>query len=108
MGSLAEATGAPIKLYIKKCLIPLLFNMSDKQSLVRDITIESVNKWADAVGPEPVITWTCAQVETENPELREESFKWILQHKNEIKGADHTVMVKPLVDCLQDKSSKIR
>jgi len=47
-------------------------------------------------------------METENPELRDEGFKWILAHKEGIKGADHSLMVKPLMSCLTDKVSKIR
>jgi hypothetical protein len=49
-----------------------------------------------------------AQLITENPELREESFKWILAHKEGIKGADHSIMVKPLMSCLVDKKAAIR
>lgn len=52
MGFLAEATGAPLKLYTKKCLVPLIFNLSDKQSLVRNDVIECMNKWSEAIGPE--------------------------------------------------------
>jgi len=28
-------------------------------------------------------------METENPEMRDEGFKWMLAHKDGIKGADH-------------------
>lgn len=86
----------------------MLFNLSDKQSLVRDEVIACMNQWSEAIGPETVIQYACAQLETENPELREEGLKWIIAHKEGIKGADHTIMVKPLVDCLLDKVSKIR
>lgn len=108
LGSLAEAVGAPIKTYLKKCFEPMIFNLSDKQSLVRNDTIEAVNKWAEAIGNEPVVQMLCVQMETENPELRDEGFKWILAHKEGIKGADHQLMVKPLMSCLTDKVSKIR
>ncbi len=108
MGFLAEATGAALKLYTKKCLVPLIFNLSDKQSLVRNDVIECMNKWSEAIGPELVVQYTCSQVEIVNPELREEGLKWIVAHKEGIKGADHTMMVKPLVDCLLDKTAKIR
>lgn len=30
LGSLAEAIGAPIKQYVKKCLVPLISNITDK------------------------------------------------------------------------------
>ena len=67
-----------------------------------------MNKWAESIGAETVVTYACAQLEQENPELREEGLKWILAHKDAIKNSDHTLMVKPLVDCLLDKVSKIR
>lgn len=108
LSSLAEAMGAPIKAYTKKCFIPMLFNLSDKQSLVRDEVVGCMDKWSEAIGSETVVQYACAQLEQENPELREEGLKWILAHKDGIKGADHSIMVKPLVDCLLDKVSKIR
>lgn len=40
--------------------------------------------------------------------MREEGLKWILAHKESVKTSDHSLMVKPLVDCLLDKVSKIR
>lgn len=47
-------------------------------------------------------------METENPEMRDEGFKWMLAHKDGIKGADHQAMVKPLMSCLSDKVAKVR
>jgi hypothetical protein len=108
LADLAEAMGPPIKAYTKKCFVPMLYNLSDKQSLVREEVISCMDKWAEAVGGSPVVTYACAQLEQENPELREEGLKWILAHKESVRGADHTLMVKPLVDCLLDKVSKIR
>ena len=35
LGSLAEAVGAPIKLYTKKCFVPSLNYLSEKDKLVR-------------------------------------------------------------------------
>lgn len=108
MGQLAIALGPGIKPYVKKCMVPLIFNLSDKQSLVRKDVVEAMNKWGEAIGPEIVITWATVQMETENPELREESLLWILANKEGIKAADHSVMVKPLTMCLVDKTTKIR
>lgn len=67
-----------------------------------------MNKWAEAIGPEQIVTYTCIYLETENPELRDEGLRWIQAHKDGIKKAEHSLMVKPLVDCLTDKVSKIR
>ena len=63
LADLAEAMGAPIKTYTKKCFLPMLYNLSDKQSLVRDEVIGCMNKWAEAIGAETVTTYACAQLE---------------------------------------------
>jgi hypothetical protein len=55
LGMLAEAMGTPISKYQKKCFVPMLSNLSDKQALVRDEVIKCMNKWADAIGAEKVI-----------------------------------------------------
>lgn len=60
LADLAEAMGAPIKNYTKKCFVPMLYNLSDKQSLVRDEVVACMNKWAEAIGAETVVTHACA------------------------------------------------
>jgi len=55
-----KLVGAPIKTYLKKCFEPMIFNLSDKQTLVRADAIEATNKWAEAIGNESVITLLCA------------------------------------------------
>jgi len=67
-----------------------------------------MNKWAVEIGNEHVITWLCVQLVVENPELRLESLKWVLEHKDDIKKADLTVVAEPLTSCLVDKDSKVR
>jgi len=44
---MAEAIGPAVKTFIKKCFIPMLNNLSDKQSLVRADVIASIDKWAE-------------------------------------------------------------
>ena len=68
-----------------------------------------MDKWAAALeSSSEVLTVICKQVELENPELREEGFKWMLAHLDGIKCCDHKLMIKPLVSCLTDKKSTIR
>ena len=67
-----------------------------------------MNKWADAVGSEIIINYVTAQLSVENPESRGEGLKWILEHEDAIKDADHSSMIKPLISCLTDKSKAIR
>lgn len=37
-----------------------------------------------------------------------ESLKWVLEHKEDMCKADHSVMAEPLTNCLIDKDSKVR
>ena len=108
LGILAEAIGAPIKQFGKKCFVPMLANLSDKQSLVRDAVINTVNKWSEAINPEFVINYLSVTIQTENPELRTEGLKWITENKDSIKDADTKEMIKPLIACLTDKSKAVR
>lgn len=57
LGVLAEAIGGAIKQFSKKCFIPMLANLSDKNSLVRDCVIATVYKWSDAIGAENIINY---------------------------------------------------
>lgn len=56
-GVLAEALGPAAKTYMKKCMVPLCKLLSDKQNLVRQKVVESLNKWGESIGNENVITW---------------------------------------------------
>ena len=107
-GNLAEAMGPAIKLYTKKIFVPMLSNLSDKQALVRNDVITSINKWSAAVGPDTVINKIVEILVVENPESRTEGFKWILEHLDDVQNADVNAMVKPLIITLTDKSKAIR
>jgi len=108
LGLLAEAIGAPVKAYCKKCFVPMLSNISDKQTLVRADVVAATNKWADAIGAEVIINYLGVQLSIENPESRSEAFKWINEHADSIPDADCSSLVKPLTLCLTDKSKAIR
>jgi hypothetical protein len=108
LGLLAEALGSAVRQYTKKCLVPMLNNISDKQTLVRADVVSSLNKWKDAMGAELIINQLCPVLEVENPEGRNESFKWINENIDAIPGCDTNALVKPLTLCLTDKSKAIR
>ena len=108
LGVLAEAIGAPIKQFAKKCFVPMVANISNKATLVREDVVNTMNKWAAAVGPELIINYLQPQLTLENPESRTECFKWISEHKDAIPQSDVNGLVKPLVLCLTDKSKAIR
>jgi hypothetical protein len=105
---MATALGPPSKSYLKKNFAPLLDNISDKQTLVRNDVVDAVDKWADAAGAENVMNYVFLKLATENPESRTECFKWINKNIDSISECDTAASVSPLVSCLQDKSKDIR
>lgn len=55
LGSLADAVGAPISKYQKKCLVPCIDHAKSKNSLARQCAITTMDKWAEAIGAPAVI-----------------------------------------------------
>lgn len=108
IGTMAEAVGEPIKKYMKKCLVPMLYLLSDKAALLRADVISSVDKWCEAIGPESIINQLGEGLTAGNPEYRDESLKWITKHMDAIKKCDHSSLVKPFLTCLTDKKGEIR
>lgn len=86
----------------------MLQHLSDKQGLVRQQVIAPMNKWAEAIGDHKIIDSLAPYLTEGNPELREEALTWILAHKPALKKVEHKELVAPLVQCLLDKTSKIR
>lgn len=107
-GNMAQAVGPKIKMYTKKCLVPLIDLVKDKQTLVRGEAVTSINKWAEAIGAGAVITHVCEMTKDPNPEGRNEGLSWILKNTSSISEADCPAMVKPLLSCLTDKSKGVR
>lgn len=97
LGTLAEACGEPIAIYRKKCFVPMLQHLSDKQGLVRQQVIVPMNKWAEAIGDHKIIDSLAPYLTEGNPELREEALTWILAHKAALKKVEHKELVAPLV-----------
>ena len=108
LGLLADAMGQPISKYQKKCFVPMLSNLSDKQQLVRDEVVKCMNKWADAIGADKIINHLGEVINVENPEARNEGLKWILLHETSIASCDHSTLIKPLISCMTDRSKDIR
>lgn len=108
LGSLAECTGSDIGIYRKKCFVPMLANLADKQTLVRQQVVAQMDKWAEAIGEHKVIDSLAEYLTNGSPELREEGFAWIIAHKQALAKCEHKDLISPLVSCLLDKTSKIR
>lgn len=67
-----------------------------------------MNKWAEAIGEHKVIDSLAPYLTEGSPEMREEALTWIIAHKSALAKTDHKELVAPLVNCLLDKTSKIR
>jgi hypothetical protein len=50
LGLLVEALGPGAKTIAKRLLPPMLNNLSDKQSLVRQDIVAAMDKWAEHIG----------------------------------------------------------
>jgi hypothetical protein len=81
LGNIAEACGEPILNYRKKCFVPMLQHLSDKQSLVRQQVVQVMDKWAEQIGEHRVIDSLAGYLTEGSPELRDEALTWILAHK---------------------------
>ena len=108
IGQLAQAVGASIRQYTKKCFVPMIKHLAHKDGSVRAEVVNSMDKWGDAIGPEKIIDKVSQEMVVENPELRKEALKWIEKNKESIGDADAQSMIKPFVTCLSDKSKDIR
>jgi hypothetical protein len=67
-----------------------------------------MDKWAEAIGDHKVIDSVATYLSEGGPELREEALNWVLAHKAALKKCEHKELISPLVNCLLDKTSKIR
>ena len=109
LGKLADALGPAIKNFSKLLLKPLLANLADKQALLRNEVMASIDKWTEASGGcEAVMNCVGSYVQAENPELRTELLQWALKNKEGLEKCEHKSLVAPLVNCLQDKAPPIR
>lgn len=86
----------------------MLGGLSDKQSLVRQDVVNSMDKWGEHVGGEVVINCLVPMLVQENPELRNEALLWIIKNKESLKTSDTSQIPKPIVSCLSDKVPNIR
>lgn len=75
---------------------------------MRQQVIAQMDKWAEAIGEHRVIDSLAAYLTEGSPELREEGLNWVLAHKAALKKCEHKELITPLVNCLLDKTSKIR
>ncbi len=108
VGSVAEAAGAGVRQYAKAIVLPLMYNLADKQTSIRGETEIAMEKFATAAGAECIMASAGPLLEKDNPELRTQILGWVLKHKDDLSRAEPRNLVPGVVACLQDRSLDVR
>lgn len=107
-GKFAAALGSDCKGFVKAFVPTIISCLADKQNLLRQDAMIAVNKWSEEAGPDIIINLTVGPLLTDNPELRSELLKWLIDHKESFKLIDAKIFVPSVLACLQDRSASIR
>lgn len=105
---IAKALGPGAKQYSKEVMIPVLQTLADKDKLVRGCSLETIETWKQEVGAEQVINLTGKIIQPDNPEIRTALLKFLIENKDSIQKSEVDQLIKPLIDCLSDKTPEIR
>lgn len=67
-----------------------------------------MNQWAEAAGPETMISIIGGCLAQENLEIRTGLLNWILENKSCLNKSENETLIKSSIKCIQDKSPDIR
>ena len=107
-GRMAEALGPECRSYGRKVLPNLMQSLGDKQNILRQAVVSSIQKWTEQGCDELIMSLSPTYLAIDNFELRTELLTWVIEHKNKVSQVDPITMFKPLISCLQDKKPTIR
>lgn len=105
---LANSLGSDSKHFAKQMFPAIINCLADKQNLLRVDALAAINKWGEEAGLDQVIIYSAGPLTTDNPELRNELLKWLLDHKTAFKEVDMKNYIQASLACLQDRSASIR
>ena len=106
VGNIAQGMGEAFKEYTQLILQPLIYNLADKQVAVREETLTAIDKIAKAVGVEVVLNNVGSILQQDNFGMKDALLVWII--KNEESLGKCTMLIKPILEILEDKSKEIR
>jgi hypothetical protein len=69
-------------------MIPVLMNLTDKNSLVRNINLDTMKAWKENAGAHEIISISGKVLKNDNPDLRQVLLDWILENKDSIPKSD--------------------
>ncbi len=106
---LTTAMGVGFKAYTKTLLNPIIKNLSDKNTLLREDVVKCLDNLISTVGFEIVISSFPPFLNEDNLELRTEMIKLILKYKANLPKCDSVKDLIPgVVSCLLDKQPSVR
>lgn len=108
VNKLAESINGEIIIYNKYVVPGLLANLGDKQNLLRQDALASIDKWAEETGNESIINYAGQPLVIDNADLRTELLNWLLAHKDVFPKCDMKQMAPGILSCLQDRTANIR
>ena len=114
LSHLIESLGSQLKPYTKKIMNPLLNNLSDKNSILRQECVSCINKWISVIQNFEVIFILIPPfLLNDNYDMRNELLNLLINNIHLIKKQNIYIthfddMINSLLCCLQDKSLTIR
>jgi cytoskeleton-associated protein 5 len=108
LGDLATAIGATIEPNMKLIMSSILNNYTDNKIPVRVAVSSCLDKWVEVVGIDAFLVYLPNAMAAANG--RKELLTWIAKHlsSSKKKGNDIKPLIKPVLNCLQDKSADVR
>jgi len=108
VGKFATALGPGAKVHAKVLVPELIKNLSDKQTAIRQETLNSLQKFMNELGSVIIINSMLPLLNLESPEMRSEIMNWILKNPEDLAKAELKQNIAPLLNALQDKTKEIR
>ena len=114
LSHLIESLGSQLKPYTKKIMNPLITNLSDKNSILRQECISCINKWISVIQNFEIIFILIPPfLLSDNYDMRNELLNLLINNINSIKKQNIYIghfndLINSLLCCLQDKSLTIR
>ncbi len=107
---LTEDLGNGIKVYVKTLIFPILRNLSDKNTLLREDIVKCIEKFISIIGFENISFAIPQFLNEENFEMRMELLKLLTKNKGFFSNKLDNIKdyINPIISCLLDKSPNIR
>ncbi|KAM3139866.1 hypothetical protein pb186bvf_008108 [Paramecium bursaria] len=107
-GRLAEACGKEFKNQGKQLICPLITLLSDKQVLVRQDVVASLEKIGVSIGADQVVSQFPPYLGQESSELKQDLLQYMLNHPDGLVKSETKQFILPLLNNLCDRVKETR